>query len=304
VSEPRRGASKREHGEHRPVYAAILHDDAFHGVSVLAKWIWTELKLRLGPAGIGQVRAGVLAESTHTTDEVVLSALSELEAIGWIRRDGNTAWLVAWGLHAEPALTAANPRHRKLVANALKALGESELITAYREEYADWLTLDDTVQRTVPNTVHDTDKNHGTGAVTGAVTPSESIPSVSDNPSAADLPEAAGIFLKEFYSDATLTRQADVLKQLRAALTPGGAQIKGSDRARAVDELHFSRSLAKIIRVRRPSDPNVAIQWALKEIAASRLEYLSEQLAQPEREREGGMSQVSEVLAAAGAVQT
>lgn len=154
---------KRDRGDHRVLYTSILQDEEFHSLSVLAKWLFIELKLRLGPSGIGLVRVGVLAESVSCETAEIEVALDELvrpkegNEHGWIIREGTAIWIVR-GLHFEASLTPNNDKHWKPIRHAVKALGDRPIASRYREYYREWFTgstpnSSDTVSDTVSGTV-------------------------------------------------------------------------------------------------------------------------------------------------------
>ncbi len=97
------------------------------------------LKIGMGPAGIEprypRALLEELAAQTGLSVKDIGAALNELEAGGWIRREGNVLWIVGQ-LEYEPSLKASNPNHRASVQQHVAGLPRLALVGAFIREYA------------------------------------------------------------------------------------------------------------------------------------------------------------------------
>lgn len=65
------------------------------------------------------------------------AALRELEAVGWLHRDG-TGYLLVHGLAWQSALASGNPKHRKAITGSVESLGNSPLVKRFYDRYPEW----------------------------------------------------------------------------------------------------------------------------------------------------------------------
>ncbi|MGH7649941.1 MAG: hypothetical protein ACREND_17660 [Gemmatimonadaceae bacterium] len=124
-------------GEFRPIYTVLLDGPDFQGLGPDARYTFLVCKLSLGAAGIGVLYSGTLAARTGLTEDRVATALDELVAAGWIRRERNVAWVVD-GLRFEPSMSAGSATQRRHIQRHVAGLPRTTLIDAYRERYTEW----------------------------------------------------------------------------------------------------------------------------------------------------------------------
>jgi hypothetical protein len=117
------------------------HAAAMLALSPAAKLCWYTLTTALlGGSGIAIAHAGTVAALTGHELPAVEAALRELEAAGFLAREGAVVWMRA-GL-ASQGLNPNNPNHRTSVARHLESLAvlAPALVAAFREHYAAWLS--------------------------------------------------------------------------------------------------------------------------------------------------------------------
>jgi hypothetical protein len=87
------GVHRKERGESRGIYAAIVHDLDFMPLSPAAKLLWYTLRLELGLSGIGVMYPAMLPEPTGLSMFDVDAGLQELCVTQWLVRERNVMWL-------------------------------------------------------------------------------------------------------------------------------------------------------------------------------------------------------------------
>lgn len=128
-------------GVHRGVYSSLVDHPEFQSLSATARHVFLTARVskQAGPAAIFVCYREVLARQTGHSVRAVENALGELEAAGWVRREGLVVWLVN-GLRYDPTMRLANPKHRTAVLRALEELPRSAILATYCEYYGlEWL---------------------------------------------------------------------------------------------------------------------------------------------------------------------
>jgi hypothetical protein len=125
--------------EYRPVTTALLTEAGYQRLTAPARLTVLTLKVMLPGVGIATVPAlpHALAELTGLEVAAVEAALAEVEAGGWIQRDGGTVWLVE-GLAGEPSWSAASPLTRRGVQKHLAGIASGKLRAAFQERYQEF----------------------------------------------------------------------------------------------------------------------------------------------------------------------
>lgn len=127
-----------ERGGYRATFEVLLHHPEFVPMGAAAKHCFHALKLLLGASGIAVCYQATVSAVTSLTLEQVTAGEAELEARGWIAREGAVVWLVN-GLRYEPHLNPRNPNHRASVRSHLATLPRIPLVARFRDYYAWWL---------------------------------------------------------------------------------------------------------------------------------------------------------------------
>ena len=132
-----------ERGEYRGIYTVLIESPEYLALKTHARLMLFVLKLKLGPSGIGVIPGmiGALAEATGCNALQTADALSELEATGWVKTEGNVAWVIN-GLKYEPAISGKNANHRSSVLTYLNTLPRLKIVDEFRRHYADWLQIE------------------------------------------------------------------------------------------------------------------------------------------------------------------
>jgi hypothetical protein len=115
------------------------HEARFRPMSPAAKLCWYTLTGILGGSGIAIAYPATLSELTGYDVRVVDDALRELEAQGWLEREGAVMWMRDGLL--EQGLNPCNGNHRASVDAHLTSLTAiaPDLVAAYRVHHAAWL---------------------------------------------------------------------------------------------------------------------------------------------------------------------
>ncbi len=130
-----------ERGEYRPIYTVLIHGPDYQALSPMEKLVFIHLKLNLGPAGIGVLYSGVLAEQTGYSDEQIRLAIDILSARGWVAHERNVFWVVD-GLKYEPSLSKKNDNHKAWIARFLRGLPKLNVVKHFCDRYREWLPSD------------------------------------------------------------------------------------------------------------------------------------------------------------------
>ena len=132
-----------DRGEYRSIHTVLLDGPDYQKLKSPARLMLLTLKLKLGPSGIAVIPAMMhtLSELTGMTLLQVGDSMGQLEAAGWLRTEGNIAWVIN-GLKYEPSISANNENHRKSVLSYLAALPRLEIVAAFKRYYAEWLRID------------------------------------------------------------------------------------------------------------------------------------------------------------------
>lgn len=131
------GVYRKERGESRAIYTAVVHDPDFLALSRTAKLLFYTLKMELGASGIDVMYPGQLADLTGIEYPEIQPTLDELEQGEWIRRDQNVVWLRN-GLRYDPYLSTTNRRHVQAIVGHLSGLPRVGLV----EEFCSYYGLD------------------------------------------------------------------------------------------------------------------------------------------------------------------
>lgn len=132
-----------DRGEYRGIHTVLLDGPNYQQLKSPARLMLLTLKLKLGPSGIAVIPAMLpaLSELTGMTVLAVTDALGQLEQAGWLKTQGNIAWVIN-GLKYEPSISSKNANHRMSVMSYLASLPHLEIVDEFRRYYADWLQTD------------------------------------------------------------------------------------------------------------------------------------------------------------------
>ena len=141
-------------GEYRPLHRVLLDDQDYQSLTPSARLMFVTLKLALGALGIGVLFGEQLEVETGLARDEVERALTELTAIGWLKRDGRLLWLKN-GFRFEPSFAPTNTTHRAHVHRVIAGLPRSPLVAEFRATYSEWFNdgaaLKETREVTSPN---------------------------------------------------------------------------------------------------------------------------------------------------------
>lgn len=138
-----RGQHRKERGESRAIYAAIVHDLDFMPLSPAAKLLWYTLRLELGMSGIGVLYTQTLPEVTSLSVFDVDAGLQELCVTQWVVRERNVMWLRN-ALRFDPYISIASRAHVQSVVNHLASLPRLKIVEDFARYYGidmAWLDL-------------------------------------------------------------------------------------------------------------------------------------------------------------------
>lgn len=170
-------ASKRERGEYRPIYEALVDGPQFQRLSSEARFVFFAIKLKSGAAGIRLIPGlrAALVEWTGLPEVRVEAALAELQEQEWIELEASVVWIVR-GLEFEPSMDPSNVKQRTYLRRYCDTLPSRAIVARFRDRYAHWFEGEsqrptDTPPHRVPDTLSDT-LSHGVSD-TPCDTPSE-----------------------------------------------------------------------------------------------------------------------------------
>jgi hypothetical protein len=288
---------------YRSSYESLVDDADYQLLSPLAQAVFHTLKLKLGQYGIAVFYLGVLEHiHARSSRDELEAALRELEAPkpvsgseGWIRRERNVCWLVN-GLRFDPFFTASNANNRKGAITYARSLPKVALVEAFLSAYgladADGEGTPSPTPSPSPSptplgsTETETEKgvNSGSGrseqgkeprGEPSAVDVDNPPPPPANGPLAVtqpgrDVPADDGVlssvpvrrFVNRFYPDDG-ARRRDVLHQLAASLSPGGASLDRGRMVRATDLDHLERCCDAVLSGKPLRDPDRAIRVLL-----------------------------------------
>ena len=261
--------AKRERGEYRPIYVALVDGADFTKLSKWGRALFYPLKLSLGSLGIAAFPGAVaaLSERSGMTVDEVAEAVAELESGGWLRREGNVWWLVR-GLEFEPTLNANDRKHIAYVQREWHALPNLPIRNDFRDHYAPFFAASEGPSQGLPRAFD------GSPKALGSTSPSPS-PTTSPLPSPSGDDDIATALADPEHREAFLgyCRSARNGKAIRAIVravqkgTPGhGPGYPWHVIGQALLELQgkgseFSepglRSFAQSISERRPPRPKI-----------------------------------------------
>jgi hypothetical protein len=170
--------AKRERGEYRPIYVALVDGADFTKLSKWARALFYPLKLSLGSLGIAAFPGAMaaLAERSGLRLDEVDEAVAELEASGWLRREGNVWWLVR-GLEFEPTLNANDRKHVAYVQREWQTLPNLPIRNAFRDHYAQFFPASEAPSKGLDGAFE---------------APSKALGSTSPSPTPSPLPSPSG----------------------------------------------------------------------------------------------------------------
>lgn len=137
---PRR---RQDRGSYSTIARVLRDGPDFQRLSPLARHALLDIKIAFGPCGIevryGDVLAAEMAHTTGWTVDQVTAALHELEAGGWLRREGNVVWIVEQ-LRFNPHMRPDNANHAIAVQNHVNGLPRLAIVRAFILHYHDYFT--------------------------------------------------------------------------------------------------------------------------------------------------------------------
>jgi hypothetical protein len=133
---------KPERGQYRSITVALLDGPDFQALPAEARWVFTCLKIGLGPSGIEVVYPAALVETlaarTGYTPAIVGDMLDLLQRDGWVKAERHVVWVVKQ-LEFEPAMTPKNEKHREGVLAHVKGLPRLGIVAAFIRQYQAYL---------------------------------------------------------------------------------------------------------------------------------------------------------------------
>lgn len=131
-----------DRGQYRSITVVLLDGPDFQQLTPEARWVFTVLKISMGPSGIEvwypEALVAVLVARTGYTDPVVRGQLDALQGAGWLRTDRNLVWIVKQ-LQYEPAMTSKNEKHRTSIRTHVLGLPRLALVGEFARHYQTYL---------------------------------------------------------------------------------------------------------------------------------------------------------------------
>jgi hypothetical protein len=132
-------------GQYRGIGLHLLDEEAFQALSEGARWTLVVLMVSIGPSGIERRYHDSLVSDlrirTGSSERKVRSSLRELEAAGWVKREGALFWVVRQ-LELDPLLAATNDKHQKSIYRHLASLPRCPLTLEFVTRYPAWFPVD------------------------------------------------------------------------------------------------------------------------------------------------------------------
>lgn len=133
---------KPERGQYRSITVALLDGPDFQALPAEARWVFTCLKIGLGPSGIDVEYPAALVEKlaarTGYPAQRVAEMLDLLQCEGWVRSERHVVWIVKQ-LEFEPAMQPSNEKHQKAIASHVKGLPRLGIVAAFIRQYQAYL---------------------------------------------------------------------------------------------------------------------------------------------------------------------
>jgi hypothetical protein len=144
---------KPERGQYRSITVVLLDGPDFQQLPPEARWVFTALKISLGPCGIQvEYPAGLvekLAGRTGYDQATVAAMLNLLQSTGWIKAERNVVWIVKQ-LKFEPSMTPKNDFHRASVLAHVQGLPKLAIVGDFVKEYQAYIDAWEDVAKSYP----------------------------------------------------------------------------------------------------------------------------------------------------------
>ena len=114
----------------------LVDDPDFQALTADGRLLYYTLKPALQRIGIGVLYGGQLEAQSGLDADRLESAALDLEAHGWLLRDGFVWWLIRYSLESED-INPKNANQRKGLVNRVGNLPDLPLVRAFRERHAE-----------------------------------------------------------------------------------------------------------------------------------------------------------------------
>ena len=112
----------------------LVDDPEFQALTPLGRLLYYTLKPALQRIGIGVLYSGQIEAQSGLDAVRVEAAANDLEARGWLRRQGHVWWLLRYSLESED-INPKNVNQRKGLVNRVANLPDCTLVTRFRERH-------------------------------------------------------------------------------------------------------------------------------------------------------------------------
>lgn len=130
-----------DRGGYRSVKVVLLDGPDFQELPERENHVFVFLKLSFGPSGIEvhypEALAHLISARTRIPVDAVRGCLDTLDALGWIRRQGNVVWLVGQ-LEHDPHQKWDDEKHRKGIWKHLAGLPRLPIVGQFIDAHPDW----------------------------------------------------------------------------------------------------------------------------------------------------------------------